>query len=152
MVALLAVAASMLSAQSVTEWSAVKALNPGARIRVETAPRKLSGEFRSASDDALVLRAGAGEETVVRSQVTRIAVRKPGHRKRNAIIGLGVGAGVGLGVGAAARSHCTGFCINPVSNGVVVGAGAAAGGLVGVVVGAIIPTGGWRDLYHAPVP
>jgi len=150
---LLALGAAVLAAQPVTDWNAVRALGPGQRIRVETTPRAIQGEFRSAGEERIVLRSGAGEETVERSRVTRVAVKKPGHRKRNALIGLGVGIGAGLAIGAAVRNRgCTGFCIQPVSNAVILGAGATAGGLIGVVAGAVIPTGGWRDIYFSRAP
>jgi hypothetical protein len=149
---LLALATALLPAQS-ADWSAVQALRPGERVRVETTPRPISGQFQSASEDRIVLRAGGSEQSVERSRVTGVAVRKPGHRKRNALLGLGVGVAAGLGIGAAARNHsCTGFCIQPVSNAVILGAGATAGGLAGVVVGAVLPTGGWRDVYFSRAP
>ncbi len=151
-VAILLVAAATLAAQSTADWSAVMALPPGARIRVEAPPRKLSGRLLSAAADAIVVRSGAREERVARSQISRLDARRNSHRKRNVLIGIGIGTGAGLGLGLAARTSCTGFCISPVSNGVVVGAGIAAGALVGGIVGAVLPTGGWREVYRSPLP
>jgi len=147
--AALVLAACTLPAQSTANWNAVKALAPGAQIRMEAAPRTMTGQIRSATDDAIVLLSGAGEETVMRSQVTRIAVKKPGHRKRNVLIGLGVGGGVGLGIGLAAKS-CSGFgCIG--AGDVEAGAPPILAAL-GAIVGAVLPTGGWRDIYYLPAP
>jgi hypothetical protein len=146
--AIFVLAASTLAAQSAADWSAVKALAPDARIRVETPSRKVTGQIQSVSDDAIVLRSDAGGETVMRLQVIRIAAKKAGHRGRNVLIGLGVGGGVGLGVGLSARS-CKGLgCLG--STAVEAGAPPIFA-LLGAIVGAVIPTGGWRDIYYAPV-
>jgi hypothetical protein len=116
---------------------------------MEAAPRNMSGQIQSVSDDAIVLRDAAGEETVMRSQVTRIAVKKTGHRKRNVLIGLGVGAGVGLGIGLGASS-CKGFgCLG--AEIVEVGAPPIFA-ILGAIVGAVFPTGGWHDIYDSTIP
>jgi hypothetical protein len=141
-------AASTASAQS-ADWGVVKALAPGTQVRAEAAGRKVTGQILSTSDSAMVLRTRAGEQTVLRANAGRVAVKKKGHRGRNVLIGLGIGTGAGLGIGLAARSHCSGFCLNPVSNGLVVGAGIGAGAVIGGAVGAIIPTGGWREIYYS---
>jgi len=145
--AVLALAASVLSAQSVTDWGVVKALAPGTQVRVQGA-RKVTGRVQSASEEAIVVRSGAREEQVARAQVARIAVKKRSHRGRNTLIGLGVGAGAGLGLGLAER--CTGNCFSVIPNGAIVGAGVTAGAVLGTVIGAVIPTGGWREIYRSP--
>jgi hypothetical protein len=143
-VALLLLAASSLAAQS-ADWAVVKSLIPGTQVRLE-APHRLSGQIRSVSDDALVLRSGGREETVPRTQVVRLDVKKRGHHKRNALIGALVGAGVGAGI-AAKSASCSGFdCIG--SRAVEVGAPVGLGAL-GAVIGAVIPSGGWRQVYRS---
>ncbi len=140
-------AASTLTAQSGTDWNTVKALAPGTQIRMETAPRKVSGQLLSVSDEAIVVRSGGREDSVRRSEVTRIAVKKPGHRKRNVLIGLGVGAGAGLGIALAVNS-CHG--IGCIDSGVIEAAAPPILAVLGAIVGAIIPTGGWREIYRIP--
>lgn len=143
---LLVLAAGTLLAQSAADWNVVKGLAPGTQIRTEAAAHKVSGQVESVGDDAIVVRTGAVRETATRSQITRVAVKKPGHRKRNILIGTGVGAGLGLGVGLAAKS-CTGIgCIG--STAVEAGAPPVFAAL-GAIVGAVLPTGGWRDIYRA---
>jgi len=142
----LVLAASTLLAQPAADWNVVKGLPPGTRIRTEAAAQKITGEVDSVGDDAIVVRTVAGQKTMTRSQITRLAVKKPGHRKRNVLIGLGVGAGVGLGLGIAAKS-CTGFgCIG--STAVEAGAPPVFAAL-GAIIGAVLPTGGWRDIYRS---
>ncbi len=75
-----------------------------------------------------------------RLQVTRVSIKRQGHRGRNTLIGLGVGAGVGLAIGLAARQ---GFFDNDVTAGGIVG-----GALIGTLIGVAIPNGGWRDVYR----
>lgn len=143
--AIFVLAVSTLAAQSAADWNTVKALAPGTQIRLQAPPRKLAGKIRSVTDDTLVLQSGAGEQTVMLSQITRIEAKKTSHRKRNVLIGLGVGAGIGLGIGLAARS-CSGFgCIGHTA----VEAGAPpVFAVLGALVGAVLPTGGWRDIYR----
>ena len=102
--AVLVLAVTTLLAQPSADWNVVKALTPGTRIHVEVRPRTVSGQVRSVSDDAVVLQSGAGEETIARSQVSRLAVKQRGHRKRNVLIGLGVGVGAGAGIAVDAST------------------------------------------------
>ncbi|MGA2712144.1 MAG: hypothetical protein ABSG41_03480 [Bryobacteraceae bacterium] len=81
-----------------------------------------------------------------RQQVSVVSVKKPGHRTRNALIGLAAGAGIGLGIGIATRAKPGQLKI--VSNGAVVAGVTAAGALAGTIVGIAIPTSGWREIYR----
>ncbi len=97
-----------------------------------------------------MVRTGGTREIVKSRSVFSLSVKKPGHRKRNAPIGLAVGAGAGLGIGLAAR--CTGTCLQIVPNGAVVAAATAGGAVVGLAVGALLPTGEWREIYRFKPP
>jgi len=142
---LAAVTLSAQSAAQFNDWNTVKALAAGVEIRVETGSRKTAGRFQSATDDTIVLRSGSGDQSIARSDVRGIAAKKPGHRKRNVLIGLGVGAGAGAGI-AISASHCTGFCVG--SSAVEAGSVPLLAG-IGALIGWIIPTGGWNDVYRS---
>jgi hypothetical protein len=133
------------SAAAQTNWNAVTSLATGTDVRVSSGSRTVSGRLDRASDNSLAITVGNAEQSFDRQQVLTVSVRKGGHRKRNALIGLAVGAGAGLGIGLAARAGPN--QINFVPNGVIVAAGTAAGAIIGVVVGVVIPTGGWRQVY-----
>ena len=129
-------------------WNNVQAISPGTEIRI-TGPRPgtLRGTLQSVTGDFLALNSSAGQETFERQQITRVAIKKQGHRARNTLIGLGVGAGAGLGIGAAADHDCASkggfFCPNNFGKAILTPFGAA----VGALVGALIPSGGWREIY-----
>jgi hypothetical protein len=98
---LLVVVATTLAAQTnVPDWNAVKALTAGTQVRITAGSRSIRGEIERTTDDVLVVTSGKGEETLSRQDIRRVAVKKPGHRGRNALIGLGIGTGTGLAVGA----------------------------------------------------
>lgn len=140
--ALVLLSAQQLSAQP-GDWMRVQAIAPGADVRIDVAGRgQIQGNLQNVTPDSIVLNVN-GPQTIARQDIARVSVKKPGHRKRNALIGLAVGAGVGLGIGAANR--CQQFCV--VSNGAVTGVAAAGGAAAGAIVGAVIPTGGWRTVY-----
>jgi hypothetical protein len=80
-----------------------------------------------------------------RDEVSLVSAKKPGHRKRNALIGLASGAGAGLIIGVAARNGSGG--LGPNLDNVVTAGMTVAGALVGSIVGVLIPTGGWREVY-----
>ena len=115
-------------------WPAVAALKPGTEIRVDTTAgtikmRGRQGVLRSVSDDTLIFtpskKGSQGEVTISRQDVTRLSVKKQGHRTRNTLIGAGIGGGAGLGIGLASR--CAGKFACPLSDGAVTGGGTAAG-------------------------
>lgn len=147
--------APALVAQAPADWDRVKQLVAGREIRVSLADgRKLRGEFRSATDDALMVETTKSQEMLSRTMVTKVAVQGKSHRSRNALIGMGAGAAVGLIVGTIAdRSPCQGIigpfnaplCLGPPNAGKEVLT--PVGALVGVIAGALIPTRGWREVY-----
>ena len=145
--ALIGILAATTAAQtSAANWNSVKTLTAGTQVRVTAGARAVHGQIDRITDDALVETSGKGQETFERQQVSVVSVRKPSHRKRNALIGLGAGTGIGLGVGIAARSRPGQLEIIP--NGAVTAAFTVAGAIGGTIVGAVIPTGGWREVYR----
>lgn len=130
---------------TVATWNSVQALPSGTEVRIAAGARTVRGKIDRTTDDALALTSAKGQEMFTQQEVSRVWVKKPGHRKRNTLIGLGVGAGAGLGVGIAASS-CSGFgCIG--SRAVEIGAPIGFA-VVGAAIGAVIPTGGWREVYR----
>jgi hypothetical protein len=125
-------------------WDKLKQLSPGQKVKVvQNDAKSFQGDFQSMSDEAIVLRLAAGDQTFAKEKVLRISARGPWHRMRNALIGAGIGAGVGLGVGAAADNPNS-FLPNI---GKEVFTPVCAIG--GAIVGALVPTGGWHDIYRA---
>jgi hypothetical protein len=144
--AMAALAATGLLAQTnAADWNVVKGLAAGTEVRVSVDGRTARGTVDRVSDASVMVTSVKGQESLDRQQVLSIQVKKPGHRKRNVLIGMAVGTGAGLGTGIAARSKPGQLEIVP--NGAVVAAFTAAGGLVGTLVGLVISTGGWREIY-----
>jgi len=127
-------------------WNTVKALAAGTEVRVTAGTRTVRGTVDRVTDDTLVVTSGKRQEMFDRQQVSAVSQKKPGHRMRNALIGLGAGTGVGLGVGLGERAGHNQLQI--VSNSAVMAGFTVAGALAGTVVGAVIPTGGWREIYR----
>ncbi len=128
-----------------TSWNSVQALPAGLEVRIAAGARTIRGRIDRVSGEAIAVTSGKGQEMFSQQEISRVSVQKQGHRKRNALIGLGVGGAAGLGVGLAASS-CGGFgCIG--AGAVEIGAPIAFA-VVGTVVGAVIPTGGWREVYR----
>ncbi len=126
-------------------WSSIQALPAGSEVRIAAGPRTVRGKIDRVTDDSLALTSAKGQEMFTQQEISRVWVKKPGHRKRNALIGLGIGAGVGLGVGLSAAS-CTGLgCIG--ADAIEIGAPLGLA-VVGTAIGAAIPTGGWREIYR----
>jgi hypothetical protein len=140
--------AARLPAQPIADWNAAKALTNGIQIRVEGTSRKLNGQLQSVSDDMIVVRSGAGEETLMRPEVTRIAVKTATHRGRNTLIGLGVGAVADFAV-ASIPVSCKNLCFGPSQNEIKAIL-TPVSGIAGAIVGVALPTGRWRDIYRSP--
>ena len=127
-------------------WNNVKTVAPGTEIRVAgPKPSPVVGTLASATDDSVVVTSRTGQETYARQQITRVSIKKSGHRARNTLIGLGVGAGAGLAVGVGTDQSCSPHCFlgNNLGKVIFTPLGAAVGALVGFV----IPTGGWKEIY-----
>jgi hypothetical protein len=128
------------SVKNQASWDNLSQLYPGQEIRIKRNDAKtIRGNFRSGSDEAIVIILTSGDQTISRPSVTRISIRKNGHRWRNTLIGVGIGAGTGYGIGAASEDNFM--------RGASTIAGVFLGVIVGAIGGAVIPSGGWRDIY-----
>lgn len=155
-VARICFAAALFSAsmrgQPAHDWASLghtPALFAGAEIEVRADNKRYRGQFQAAGDDALVMIVANSEQRLPRATVSRVSVKKPGHRLRNMLIGLGAGAAGGLILGTVADARCTGKCIEgttPLGKEV----GTPLGLLIGAVIGVALPTGGWREVYRGP--
>jgi len=136
-------AAGPKSAQA--NWESLKHLAAGDEVRVVLNDGKsYAAKFQGFSDEAIVVRTFAGEQTFSRQDVLRVSAKGESHRMRNALIGAGISAGVG----AIALGACDYREVIPCG-----GKGAALGAAffapLGVAAGAVIPTGRWHDVYRA---
>jgi hypothetical protein len=96
------------------------------------------------SDETLVIRLTAGEQTFTKQSVLRISSKGVSHRLRNTALGAAVGGGGGAGIGAAAKNQNDFF-----GRGAYAAVGAVIGVAAGAAVGALLPTGGWHEVYRA---
>jgi hypothetical protein len=147
-VLLLAVLAASAGAQpqsSTGSWANLSQVAPGAETRVSlSGGRTLRGFLQKVTPDSLAINATTSQETLLRTDIKRVDLKRNGHRGRNTLIGLGIGAGGGLAIGAAADRNTPSW--SPFAKAVFTPLGA----LVGTVVGVAIPTGGWHQIYRAP--
>jgi hypothetical protein len=134
-------------------WNKLKQVSAGQEIQVvQDGAKSTTGNFRSLTDEAIVVSGATGEQTISRQSVLRVSSKGQGHRKRNALIGAGIGAGVGLGIGAASdsRASCTpGFFSCPFFPNLGKEIGTPIGAIAGGIVGVVLPTGGWHEIYRA---
>jgi uncharacterized protein YfiM (DUF2279 family) len=136
------VAVLMLAgAQAAPDWSRVSSLSSGANVRVETSAGSVTGQFISATADAITLRLSARESTFSRANITKVQLRTgKSHRLRNA--GIGFVAGLALGA-VAYKATCSGSCL---AEGAV--AWTVPLELAGAITGAALPSGGWQTIYE----
>ena len=141
-------AAEPQSAQA--NWGNLKHLAAGDLVHVVLNDGKSNAaRFQSFTDEAIVLRTSAGEQTFSRPDVLRVSAKRKPHRMRNALIGAAAGCGAGLGIAAAyASSQRKEYPYNRYFevDGPILGAvmGAAGAGL-----GVALSKGGWYDVYRA---
>ncbi len=141
---------------SASKWDTLRMLAPGTEVRVASANAKpIQGALESVTDSDLVLRQAGGPKSFGRTQILSVSVKGKDHRRRNALIGLGVGTAAGLaigyGVGHSQANTCSSkggwFC------GLDEGAGTIVGGIAGIVGGTLTGvfwnTGAWRKIYTA---
>ena len=140
----LLLAAAVAAQTNASSWDTVKALAAGTDVRVMDGSRTVNGKIERVTDEAIVVTSAKRQESFRQQDVTRVSLKKSGHRRRNALIGLGVGAGVGFGVGVAADASCTGFCFGGNFGKAIF---TPMGAIAGVLVGALLPSGGWREIY-----
>jgi hypothetical protein len=134
----------------IANWDNLNQLMKGAEIQVTLVTgRSLRGFLQQVTNDSLAINATTSQEMLPRPEIRRVALKRESHRGRNTLIGLGVGIGAGLATGAgidAQTNHGDWF---PSAGKAVF---APVGAIIGTVVGVAMPTGGWRDVYRAPVP
>jgi hypothetical protein len=135
-------------------WSNLAECPPQAQIRVGLLKGgDMRGSLEKVSADSLVVKTTKGELTLMRTNITRVQLKKPGRRLRHTLIGLAVGAGGGLIVVAALHDAkaCSGwFCPGPdIEHDVKLGA-TPVGAAIGVAIGAVWPSRGWTEVYRAP--
>jgi hypothetical protein len=140
------------SGKNQVNWDKLKSLSPGQEIHVvQNDAKSTSGNFRSITDEAIVVSTASGEQTISRQSILRISSKGKGHRKRNALIGAGIGAGAGAGIGAAidASANSGSGSFGPWFPHLGIEMVTPLGAIVGTIVGAVIPSGGWHEIYRA---
>ena len=132
------------------QWNNLKHLAAGDEVRVVLNDGKsYAAKFQGFSDEAIVVRTFAGEQTFSRQDVLRVSTKKESHRMRNVLIGAAAGSGAGLGIAAGyAASQRKEYPQNHYFeyDGPILGVlfGGAGGGLA-----AALSKGGWHDVYRA---
>jgi hypothetical protein len=129
----------------VSNWDDVQKLPPGTEVRVAAGAEKaLTGTLEGVTDTTLsILSVGAGRQSIEKTQIVSLSVKKPGRRLRHTLIGLGVGLVVGTAEGLAA-GNCSAGCK---ANQSLTAYSIAGGAFWGALVGAAWPAGGWRKVY-----
>ena len=143
----LLVSSSLCGAQN-PAWNSLKQLSPGQQVRVVTGKQSFKGQFQSTTDDAIIIRSEGTDQTISRTSVQQVSLRRAGHRGRHVLIGAAIGAGAGLGTGAAIDNDCSRNSIVCTGN-----KGKAiltpVFGLLGAGIGALFPAGGWQEVYRS---
>ena len=147
--AVLAATAAAQQAKPIANWANLSQLVAGSEIRVTLATGKtMRGFVQRVTPESLAINATTSQETLSRQDIRRVALKRPGHRGRNTLIGLAIGTGAGLAVGVGVDSQSRGqYDLFPNSGKAVL---SPLGALVGTVIGVALPTGGWREVYRAP--
>jgi len=147
--AVLAATAAAQQAKPIANWVNLNQLVAGSEIRVTLATGKtMRGFVQRVTPESLAINATTSQETLSRQDIRRVALKRPGHRGRNTLIGLAIGTGAGLAVGVGVDSQSRGqYDLFPNSGKAVL---SPLGALVGTVIGVALPTGGWREVYCAP--
>jgi len=146
--ATLATTAAAHEAKPIANWANLNQLVTGAEIRVALANGKtISGFLQRVTPESLAINGTTSQETLSRQDIRRVALKRPGHRGRNTLIGLAIGTGAGLAVGAGVDAKSGPGRMFPDLGKAVF---SPLGAIVGTVIGVALPTGGWRDVYRAP--
>ena len=133
------------AAAQTRNWQAVEALAQGTAVQVQVPEGTTYGQLGVVTDTDLILSLKSGQRMFARGDIMQVSVQKPGHRGRNALIGLAIGAGAGAILAVAAASGAGGGLFKAHAILPVVGGPAA----LGVMIGAALPSGGWKPVYKA---
>jgi hypothetical protein len=144
MIILLPVLAIAAGKAPISDWDKIQVLAPGTQVRVVAGnAQRADGTLDSVTGTTLLLLTDAGRQPFEKIQIASISVKKPGHRQRNILIGLGVGLAAGAVIGVAA-----GDCQTCKPNQSTLGYSLGGGAFWGSLVGAVWRTGGWRKVYE----
>ena len=144
--ATLAPGAAGQHAKPIANWANLNQLPKGAEVRVTLATgATVRGFVQSVTSDSLQINATTSQEAIARQEIRSVALKRPGHRGRNTLIGLAIGTGGGLAVGAALDAKTAPWNWFPNAGKEVL---SPFGAIIGTVIGVAIPTGGWRDVYR----
>jgi hypothetical protein len=119
------------------DWSAVKALSAGTKIKVKLKNGKNhEGDFMSASDSSLSLTVKGAATELTRDNIKTVHQTSKGSATKATLIGLGVGAGAGALIGGIGSSADDGFdkIDQAVTAGLIV-IGGGIGALTGYLIG-----------------
>ena len=146
--ATLAATATAQQVRRIANWANLDQVVAGTEIRVTLANGKtLRGFMQRVTPESLAINATTSQETLSRPDIRRVALKRPGHRGRNTLIGLAIGTGAGLAAGVGVDSQASHSDWFPSAGKVVF---TPLGAIIATVVGVALPTGGWRDVYRAP--
>lgn len=137
--------ASAATPEPAADWSAVRSLSPGEKVRVSTRDGdRLKGTFDSANETDINFTHEGRGVTLRRDSIKRVEVGRR-NRLRGALVGAAIGGGAGTGVGTALIGASDHFEMSIIPTGAVLGAGA------GAALGAAVGLGTqFETLYEAP--
>jgi hypothetical protein len=125
-----------LAREPQSSWDNLKQLQSGQKIEVvDSTMKSLHGAFVSVSDEAISLRVGKAEETVVRANVVRVSVRDTSHRTRNMLLGAGIAGGAALIPSAILLSQQSNEGNNCAACVAAIAAGFGGGAALGAIPG-----------------
>jgi hypothetical protein len=119
-----------------SDWSAVKAVTAGAKLKVKLKSGKThEGEFSSATDDAVVIKSKGAQTELKRDDVLTVHQSTKKSATAATLIGMGIGAGAGAAVGAAGSNDDTFDKVNHAATAGLAVVGAGVGALTGYLIG-----------------
>lgn len=127
---------SALVVAQTSDWTRVKGLSTGTRVRVESKTgQKADGTLDSVDDGGIAVNVNGSVRRFAMADVKKVHLREKGSVGKSVAIGAGIGAGVGAGIGfgvlgATGGSDDTGGVLGP-----IIAAGAGVGALIGGVLG-----------------